>query len=160
MKDALVVYYSRSGYTHRVAEGIASRLDADVEAIREQRSRRGWRGYWRSAREALGGTLVDIAPAGHHPRDYGLVVIGTPVWAGNIASPVRAFIGQHRSEFGEVALFCTQGGSGGPKVLQRMADLCDRRPVATAWFNDSEIDAGKHAGKLEDFVKALRLPRP
>jgi flavodoxin len=155
MKDILVVYFSRSGYTRRIAEHVAGATGADCEAIRERSSRKGLLGYWRSAREALRGTAIDIEPASLSPRDYALVVLGTPVWAGNVSSPMRAYIAKHCNEFTRIALFCTQGGSGAPKVLQRMTALCDQSPVATAFFNDSEIDDGQHAGKLEAFVAAL-----
>ena len=155
MKDILVVYFSRSGYTRRIAEQIAKATGADCEAIRERTSRKGLLGYWRSAREALRATAVDVEPASLLPRDYALVVLGTPVWAGNICSPMRAYIARHVNDFTRIALFCTQGGSGAPKVLQKMTALCDQAPVATEFFNDSEIDGGTHAGKLDAFVAAL-----
>jgi flavodoxin len=155
MKDILVVCFSRSGYTRRIAEQIATATGADCEEIRERSSRNGLLGYWRSAREALRGSAVHIEPDSLHPRDYALVVLGTPVWAGNVSSPMRAYISKHANDFTRIALFCTQGGSGAPKVLQKMTALCDQSPVATAFFNDSEIDDGTHAGKLEAFIAAL-----
>ena len=155
MKDTLVVYFSRTGYTRRVAEEIARAAGADWEAIPERSPRTGVFGYWRSAREAWRETAIAIEPGSLNPRDYALVVLGTPVWAGNVSSPMRAYIARHKRDFARVALFCTQGGSGAPKVLQRMAELCDQRPVATAFFNDSEIDRGQHRGKVDAFAAAL-----
>jgi flavodoxin len=155
MKGTLVVYFSRTGYTRRVAEEIARAAGADCQEIRERSSRRGFLGYWRSAREALRGTAIEIEPGSLNPRDYELVVLGTPVWAGNVSSPVRAYIARHRRDFARIALFCTEGGSGAEKVLQRMATLGDQTPVATAFFTDSEIDRGQHAGKLAAFVAAI-----
>ena len=155
MKPALVVYFSRTGYTRRVAEQIALAAGADCEPIRERSARTGFLGYWRSAREALRKSAIDIEPASANPRDYALVVLGTPVWAGNIASPVRAYIAAHKPELGRIALFCTQGGSGGDKVLRRMADLCGRSPIASACFNDAEIDRGLLGEKVQGFVATL-----
>jgi flavodoxin len=155
MKDTLVVYFSRTGYTRRVAEEIARAASADCVEIREHSSRNGFLGYWRSAREALRGTAIEIEPGSLNPRDYALVVLGTPVWASNMSSPIRAYIDRHRRDFARIALFCTQGGSGAEKVLQRMATLSDQTPVATAFFTDSEIDRGRHAGKVAAFVAAL-----
>jgi flavodoxin len=42
MSRVLVVYFSRTGYTKTVAEGVATRCGADVEAVRERRGRRGF----------------------------------------------------------------------------------------------------------------------
>ena len=155
MKDALVVYFSRTGYTRRIAEDVARAIGADCEAIREPAPRTGFLGYWRSAREAWREATIEIEASSRNPRDYALVVLGTPVWAGNVSSPLRAYIARHKRDFGRVALFCTQGGSGAQKVLQRMAELCDQRPVATAFFADAEIDRGLYTGKLDAFAAAL-----
>ena len=155
MKHTLVVYFSRTGYTRRVADEIAHAVGADCEAIKESSSRTGFLGYWRSAREALRQSAVEIEPALANPRDYALVVLGTPDWAGNMSSPIRAYIARHKADLGHVALFCTQGGSGGQKVLRAMADLCGRSPIATACFKDSEIDRDLHRSELESFLAAF-----
>jgi hypothetical protein len=40
---------------------------------------------WPSAYEALAGKTPAIGPTKAHPADYALTIIGTPVWAGNMA---------------------------------------------------------------------------
>jgi len=155
MKDVLVIYFSRSGHTRRVAEYLARALGADCEPIRERRSRKGFLGYWRSAHEGLRSIAIDIEPGFHEPRDYRLIVIGSPVWASHVCSPVRAYIARHKRDLTSVALFCTQGGSGAPKVLRAMAALCGRTPLATAFFNDRDIDGSGLAARLDAFVGAL-----
>ena len=117
MVRAVVVYFSRTGYTRKIAEAIAARCGADIEGIQDVRDRSGIWGYLRSAREALGERLIDIRPPIRNPSDYNIVILGTPVWASNICSPMRAYVTTHREEFRQVAFFCTQGGSGAKKVL-------------------------------------------
>jgi len=156
---ALVVYFSRSGYTRQVAEAIAAQLGADIECVREFRGRSGILGYLRSMREALQKRTVPIREPARLPSDYDLVIIGTPVWASNMCSPVRAYISAHRDSLGRIALFCTQGGSGATKVLSRVAELCAHRPVATLIVNDDEITKDRYADKLNGFLKALALPQ-
>ena len=61
---ALVVYFSRSGTTRLLAEGIARAMHADVEELKEQRSRRGLLGWLRSGYEgtyALSSETLPIA---------------------------------------------------------------------------------------------------
>lgn len=157
MKKALVVYFSRSGYTQRIAEEIAARCGAEIERIQDARGRSGLLGYLRSAREALRKRAAEIAPGSARPSDYELVMIGTPVWAGNVSSPVRAYIAAHKSELRRVAFFCTQGGSGGAGVLADMAALSGQPAAANLVLNDRDIDKGLQAMKLRQFLETLTL---
>lgn len=131
MAKALVVYYSRTGYTLRVAEKMAAALGADLERIEDAASRRGVLGYLRCAREALRKRAAVIRPPAFDPAAYDLVVVGGPVWAGNVASPVRAYLQASKGHIAHFACFCTQGGSGGPGVLAAMAALTGLAAEAT-----------------------------
>lgn len=53
MNDCLIVYYSRTGVTARVAHALARTCGADLEQIADLRPRHGMAGYLRSALEAL-----------------------------------------------------------------------------------------------------------
>jgi flavodoxin len=154
-KSMLVVYFSRTGYTRRIAEEIAGAAGADVEGVEEPRSRSGMLGYFRSAREALRGAPVEIRARKLDPRDYDLLVIGTPVWASHVCSPIRTYITAHRSDLPRVAFFCTEGGSGAAKVFDEMGALCGRAPLATLVLTDREVDGGSHVAKVEPFVRSL-----
>ena len=90
MRRILVVCYSRSGTTLELAQSIAERCGADVELIKDKVPRDGVVGYLRSAFEALFHRTPWIQPPRRAVGDYALVIIGTPVWAGNMASPVRS----------------------------------------------------------------------
>ncbi|HVY64777.1 MAG TPA: flavodoxin [Gammaproteobacteria bacterium] len=156
MAKTLVVYYSRTGHTRTVALEIAAHLDADVEEICEPGTeRRGVFGYLRSAREALRGQLPRIVPIRVQPAAYDLVIVGTPVWASHMASPVRSYLHAHGRAIGRLAAFCTQGGSGGPKVLAEVAQLCGRETLATLVLNERDVTRERFVPQLEAFVSSL-----
>ncbi len=157
MSHILVVYYSLSGNTQKVAEAIASACDADIEVIADVKSRSGALGYLRSIREALTKRLVDIQPVNKDPSQYDLLILGTPVWAGNISSPLRSYIEQQKNKFNQVAFFCTQGSSGADKVLQKMTELSAKEPAATLVLNDREIQKQAYDESLQKFVSLLPL---
>jgi flavodoxin len=159
MPRTLVVYFSRTGYTRKIAEEIAGRCGADLEAIEDVRARAGIFGYLRSAFEAYKKRPIEIRPAVKNPSDYDLVIFGTPVWAGNVSSPMRAYLTPHRGDLKQVGVFCTQGGSGAEKVLSDMAELCGRKPVASVALNDGEIERRTYAEKLDGFLDAFALPK-
>lgn len=78
--NILVIYYSRSGTTRKVAKAMASALGCDIEEITDMRDRRGGIGYLRSLFEAVWQRPSVIAPIAKDPSGYQLVIIGTPVW--------------------------------------------------------------------------------
>lgn len=159
MRKVLVVYFSRTGYTRKVAEEIAARCDADIESIRDVRSRSGIFGYFRSAREALKKRVTDIQSPTKNPSDYELIILGTPVWASNVSSPMRSYINAQRERFPQVALFCTLGGSGANKVLGDMSALCGKRPVGTIAVTDAQIKKESYAQELDSFMESVALPK-
>ena len=113
----LVVFYSRSGTTRRIAEALSRALTCDLEEIIEPKPRTGFLGYMRSLLEARRKRPSVIAPIKHDVSSYDLVVVGTPVWAWSLSSPVRAYLMTTASQLPEVAFFCTLGGKGSEKHL-------------------------------------------
>lgn len=156
MSRILIVYFSRTGYTQRVAESLAQMLDAQLEPITEPRSRRGFFGYIRSAREAMRRRDVDLAALAADPGDFDLVLIGTPVWASHPSSPARTLAMRWQGRVKRVALFCTLGGSGAEAALADLQLALGQAPVATLALTDRELDAGTAAPKLEAFAATLR----
>ncbi len=156
MSKALVAYYSWTGHTRAIAEAIGAELDADVEQICEVRPRSGWIAYFRSAWEVLQNRPTPIKVTDKDPFAYDLVVLGTPVWAGRMSSPMRSYIVQQRAKFARVALFCTEGGANGDKALAQMATLCGKEPAATLIVTERDIKSGAYRQKVADFTKALK----
>lgn len=139
MKRILVVYYSLSGHTEFVAQQLAAQCQADLEPIKDRHSRRGALGYLRSVLEALFGGRPAIERARRRPGNYDLVILGTPVWAWNVASPLRTWLERHRNELKHVALFCTCGGSGHAKVLNDLERLCGHAAQARLVMTERAI---------------------
>jgi len=148
MKNCLVVCYSRTGWTAKVAQEIANLCGADVEVIREAKDRAGFRGYLRSVIDSICHRTPDILPSNKDPANYALVVLGTPVWAGNMAAPMRSYLQRNRLHFNRIAVFCTMGGSGGERALNEMAMLCGKEPLARAVITDAEIQCNSYYTKL------------
>jgi len=73
----LVVFYSRTGTTKKVAEAIATKLGCDIEEIIDTKSRRGLLGFLRSGLEATLKRLTTIEEIKNDPASYDVVIIGT-----------------------------------------------------------------------------------
>lgn len=113
----LVVFYSRTGTTRRAASALAEMLNADVEEIVVTRSRAGPFGYLRSLVEAINRKPAEIVAPKRDPSAYDLVVIGSPVWAGCVSSPMRAYLDANQRRLPRVAFFCNFAQRGADSAL-------------------------------------------
>jgi flavodoxin len=155
----LVVYYSRSGTTRKIAEAISRELNCEVDEIIETKSRAGVFGYLRSVIEARRQRPSVIAPAKQDPSSYDLVIVGTPVWAWSVSSPVRAYLMATRGRLLEVAFFCTLGGAGADRAFAQMGAIAGKTPCALCAITTREMTSGRCRERVVDFARALE-PSP
>ncbi len=151
----LVVFFSRSGTTKKVAEAISNILGSDVEEVFDTKKRGGVLGWLRSGRDARAKKLTVIKPPKKDPGSYYAVIIGTPVWGGTLSTPIRTYITQYKQSFRQVAFFTTQGGSG--KVpFEEMEALCERKPVAALMLRQKqEVETETYLDKVRQFTDAI-----
>src|SRR6056297_1668923 len=127
----LVVYYSRSGMTKKIAQAIAEKLGADQEEIISLEERKGLTGYLKSGQEAAQKKLAKIKPPEKKVGDYDLVIVGTPVWVGTMSSPVRTYLNSNLGRFRKVAFFTTQGSIKDQKVFKELTEILGKDSIAT-----------------------------
>ncbi len=106
---SLVVYYSRTGKTKFVAETIAAELGSDLEDIVDLKNREGKMGWMSATRDASGEKETQISPTKKAPKDYDLIIIGTPVWAFSTTPAIRTYLKNNDLSGKKVALFFTFG---------------------------------------------------
>jgi flavodoxin len=126
----LVVYYSRSGNTKKVAGMIARQLGADLEELVDLKGRAGLLGWLRAGRDAMKDRTTDLGPLGHDPGDYDVIVVGSPVWAAHPAPAVNTFLNSQDLSGKQVALFCTMAGNGGEETCANMKSILRGAEVA------------------------------
>ena len=123
----LIVYYSMSGNCEMVANKIAEITGADVLRIEPEKAYpdKGARKFFWGGKSAVMGEAPKLKPYSFDAAQYNHVVIGFPVWAGNVAPPVRTFVKEHRNELKEckVSAFACQSSSGAEKALKKLREL-------------------------------------
>jgi len=138
---SLVVYYSRTGTTRKIAELAAKDLAADVVEIRASGYGPGWLNYFRAARDSLTGKFPDIAVSGPAPDPYNFVLLAAPVWAGHAAPPIRAYLARNKNKFKRAAFVLTCGGNTPPKAFEEMSADGAVKPEQTFVLREKEIKA-------------------
>lgn len=159
MNGILVVYHSRSGATAAVARSLAELVGADLEAISPLAPRPGPSGFLNCLYEAVQRRKPAIAPT-RDPSGYRLVIVGSPVWAGCVSSPVLTYLTTHRRALTEVAAFCTSGSGVATSVFAQIEALLRGRPLRArlslthdaALTGDAEPDLEAWARRLKAFA--------
>jgi flavodoxin len=155
MARVLVVYYSRTGTTKKVASAIAQALSADLEQIADPMPRGGILGYLKSGFDATLKRATPIAAPKLSPRPYDLVVVGSPTWNASVATPVRTYLMRERGLLGAVAFFATCGGRGGDRVVGEMAQIAGIVPAATLVLRQGDVERGRHVADVDRFAHAI-----
>ena len=131
MKTA-VVYYSMSGNTRYTAESVAEALGADLIPLVPKKAYpdAGFKKFFWGGKSALMGDKPALEPYDFDGRKYDLILLGSPVWAGTFAPPLRSFVEENRAALQDkriAVFFCCSGGPG--KVQEKFrAFLFDKRP--------------------------------
>jgi hypothetical protein len=102
----LVAYYSRTGTTRRLAKALARWLGADCDPITEDGRYAGRLGFGRAYLAGLGHGQCPIH-ALLDPIPYDHIIIGGPVWAGHVPSPLRQYLTNPAIASRLVGVFCT-----------------------------------------------------
>ncbi|MBC8495689.1 hypothetical protein H8D36_06050 [archaeon] len=147
----LVVYYSRTQNTKKIAEEIASKLKCSIEELIDLKSRKGIFGYIKGGHEALVKGHTELWDLRHDPSKYDLVIIGTPVWGGMVTPAVRTFIRDNKKKLGKVAFFCTMAGKSDQKTFAGMEKL-SKKPIATLAVRSREVKKDLYEEKLEEYI--------
>ena len=154
--NPMVVYYSRTGNTEMVAEGLAEALACPVEKVNDGVKRSGLLGWLRSGKQAAKGETSELEPLKHTLGDFDLVIIGTPVWAGTMSTPVKSFLEVHQDALPEVAFFCTAGGDNTTKTFIDMEDCCGQSPVATLAVSRAMLKKEEWHPAMERFIREVQ----
>lgn len=158
-KKILVVYYSRTGNSKKVATEIARNLLCDVLEIKSSPTYpKGFWGYQRALIHAAFKRIPSIQIESSNITRYDLVIIGGPMWGSSLSSPVRGFLATYRGQLKDVAFFVTQGGNfAREKIKKQMSEICGKNPGAFLAVSDQDMRDGGYTKKVANFINQLDL---
>lgn len=120
----LVVYYSLTGNTEKIAQQIAAALRADLEKIEVTQPYTG--SYQQIVRlaenEVSRNYQRPIKPLKNKIADYDRFIVGTPTWWYKMASPVLTFLSNNDFNGKNVVPYMTNAGWPGT-VIEDMARI-------------------------------------
>jgi flavodoxin len=153
---SLVVYYSRSGNTRFVAEKISQKIGGDIEEIIDKKRRKGPLGFVIGGFDATRGRKTDIAEMKKSPRDYDLIVVGTPMWNKRITPAVRTYLEDNKFSEKRVALFSTNNGSQSERVFKTLKEIMNGCIfVGELAISNAQKDREDTEKKISEWSKSL-----
>ena len=145
-KKGLILFFSSTGRTQAPMLRLMEALDGDrIIALRSVKPYTGFMGFARAVREARSSLPAQLEPLTEplDPARYDFAVIGTPVWAGRTASPVRTFLEQNDlSSIRQVAYVATHS---------------DPREQTAVW---DQLDALTHKKRVAGLSLSKQMPEP
>lgn len=121
MEKSLVVYYSKSGNTRRVANMIKDMIDADIYEVKTKKENSSDIG------DMLRLYVDPLLPLQKVSENYSInikeydhIYIGTPVWGLTYSLPIKELLKENDFSGKRISLFCTHDGGVG-STLSSMA---------------------------------------
>ena len=159
-QKTLVLYYSQTSNTKLVAEEIAARLNADIEAIEAVNPYDGdfTETIERCLQERNEGVTPEIQPIKADIASYDVIFIGYPIWFGTYAPPVITFLKNYDLSDKTIVPFCTFGSGGlessvkDLKEAQPNANILDGYGVRAARMDAMPQEIGQFL-KENDFIE-------
>jgi flavodoxin len=161
MNSTLVVFYSLTGNSRRLAQLLAAQNGWPVGEVVEVRPRiaSGW-GFVRCALDSLFHRRPVIVYEGLDPAAFASVVLVTPIWMGELAGPMRSFVAIYKERMRRFAVLTTMGGRGSSNAFAEIARIAKRDPVIGETVTAREVEDGSCAQAVEAFAKAVELSPP
>ncbi|NMC36042.1 hypothetical protein GYA49_03270 [Candidatus Beckwithbacteria bacterium] len=151
----LIVYYSRTGNTAKIAKELAKNLKADLEIVYDTKNRRGPVRWFLAGGDGMGKKITAIKTPKYDPSKYDRVIIGTPIWV-NATPAIRTYIQQNVKGLKKVAFFCTMGGINSEGVFADLQAETGKKPIATLAIRGKDVKAKNYSNALQEFVHKLK----
>lgn len=158
---SIIVYYSLEGNTDYAAKRIAQLMGAELlrlETVKNYPQGRVSK-YIFGGKSVVFGDVPKLQPYQFSAEDYDLIILGTPIWAGNFAPPLRTFMQENTIGQKEVALFACCGGGSADKTFRSLTQAlgingtkAELRLVNPLW-KQNHVDIEK---KIREFVEVIQ----
>ena len=156
----IVVYYSLEGNTAYAAEKIAEKTGADLLRISPQKAypTGNVKKFLWGGKSAVMAETPALEAYSFDADAYDRVILGFPIWASNIAPPIRTFVKENDLKDKRVCAVACQSGNGAEKAFRKLCECIGIEALeATLILIDPKARPKKENDeKIDAFCKALQ----
>lgn len=156
---ALVVYFSFEGNTKLIAETIVETIGADLAELKTSKEypSEGFKKFFWGGKSVLFGEEPELTNAPFDLNCYDTIIIGTPVWFGSFAPPIKTFLKKYHITGKRISLFACHGGGGSKKCMANIkAAIPDNNFIGEIEFQDPKKNPEENTAKAVEWAKKLR----
>ncbi len=159
--NRLLVYYSLEGNTEYIADTIAEKISADKLKLvpKKAYADKGFAKFFWGGKSAVMAEKPELEPYDMDLAEYDEIIIGFPVWAGNITPPIRTFVCDNKESLKckKIVAFACQSGAGAEKAFEKLKVLLEVDDFeATAVFIDPKAKPSEENKlKIDMFISKL-----
>ena len=106
-ENTLVVYFSRMGYTKKVAYEEANKIGADIYEIKTKEKTKGTLGFWWSGRYGMHKWNMPIEDINIDLKKYSTIIIISPIWVFSVSAPIRELCYRYKKDMNNVQYIFT-----------------------------------------------------
>lgn len=155
----IIVYYSMEENTDYAAKMIAKNLAADLLRIYPKRAypSKGFRKFLWGGKSAVMAQKPALEPYDFKLDEYERIIIGFPVWASNVAPPIRTFIGDNDLRGKHISAFACESGSGAEKAFEKLktASGVEKLENELVLIDPKAKPSEENEKKIKDFCDKL-----
>lgn len=156
----VIVYYSLEGNTAYTAEKIAKKTGADLLRIFPQKAypTGGVKKFLWGGKSAVMAETPALENYSFDGAAYDRVILGFPVWASNIAPPIRTFAKENDLTGKKVCAFACQSGNGAEKAFKKLCDCIGIKGLEAALvlIDPKDRPNGENDDKIDAFCALLQ----
>lgn len=105
--------------------------------------------------QAMFGMKPAIQELSKNIKEYDVLILGTPIWAGTIAAPVHSFLNKYQVLDKIVAVFTFCGGGDNKRCIAKLSKRLPRLKVEVALANRDSDLAIHNVDKIHHFIKEV-----
>lgn len=157
----IIVYYSLEGNTEYIADKLSDALGAGKLRLIPEKAYadKGFAKFFWGGKSAVMAEKPVLKPY-DLDADFEEIIIGFPVWAGNITPPIRTFVSENKEllKGKRISVFACQSGSGAEKAFGKLRSLLETDDFyCTAIFIDPKNKPSEENDiRLNELIRKLK----
>ena len=123
--NTLVVYYSKTGNTKKVAQSVIGGIDCEYDELQ----------YDEKAKS------ISYA---HDPSDFEHIILLSPVWAFSLAEPMKLYLAKEKGKIKNYDLIVTCGAMGLQGCVKNCESAIGKAPDNAMKFKAAKVKSGEY----------------